>query len=105
MEVLSRVRKDYRINESRIYLMGHSMGAIGTWAIAAKYPDIWAALAPFSGLGNPATIERMKHIPQIVVHGDADATGERLRFAEHGGRDEDAQRGSRVHRGARRQPC
>jgi predicted esterase len=74
MEVLSRVRKDYRIDDSRIYLMGHSMGAIGTWAIGAKYPEIWAALAPFSGLGNPATIERMKHIPQIVVHGDADPT-------------------------------
>ena len=74
MDVLSRARKDYRIDESRIYLMGHSMGAIGTWAIGAKYPEIWAALAPFSGLGNAATMERMKHIPQIVVHGDADPT-------------------------------
>ena len=54
--------------------MGHSMGAIGTWAIAAKHPTIWAALAPFSGLGNPSTIETFKHIPQIVVHGDADPT-------------------------------
>ena len=54
--------------------MGHSMGAIGTWKIAAKYPDIWAALGMFSGFGTPATLERMKHIPQFVVHGDADPT-------------------------------
>ena len=74
MEVLKRVRTDYKIDDSRIYLMGHSMGAIGTWAIAAKHPAIWAALAPFSGLGNAATIEKFKHIPQIVVHGDADPT-------------------------------
>ena len=74
MEVLKRTRADYKVDESRIYLMGHSMGAIGTWAIGAKYPTIWAALAAFSGLGNPATVEAMKHIPQIVVHGDADAT-------------------------------
>lgn len=74
MEVLSRIRSDYRIDDARIYLMGHSMGAIGTWAIGAKHPAIWAALAPFSGLGNPATVERMRHIPQIVVHGDADPT-------------------------------
>ncbi len=74
MEVLKRARADYKIDESRIYLMGHSMGAIGTWAIAAKHPTIWAALAPFSGLGNPATIDKMRHIPQIVVHGDADPT-------------------------------
>jgi acetyl esterase/lipase len=50
------------------------MGAIGTWKIAAKYPDIWAALAPFSGMGQPATVEQFRSIPEIVVHGDADAT-------------------------------
>ena len=74
MEVLKRARADYRIDDSRIYLMGHSMGAIGTWAIAAKAPTIWAALAAFSGLGNPAAIETFRQIPQIVVHGDADPT-------------------------------
>jgi poly(3-hydroxybutyrate) depolymerase len=74
MEVLKRVRSDYKIDDSRIYLMGHSMGAIGTWSIAAKHPTIWAALAPFSGLGNTATMEEMRHISQIVVHGDADPT-------------------------------
>jgi predicted esterase len=74
LEVLKRARAEYRIDESRIYLMGHSMGAIGTWNMGAKHAQIWAALAPFSGLGNPATVERMRHIPQFVVHGDADAT-------------------------------
>ena len=74
MEVLKRMRADYKIDDTRIYLMGHSMGAIGTWAIAAKHPTVWAALAPFSGLGNPATIATFKQIPQIVVHGDADPT-------------------------------
>jgi poly(3-hydroxybutyrate) depolymerase len=74
MQVLNRMRADYQIDDSRIYLMGHSMGAIGTWAIAAKYPDIWAALAPFAGMGAPVTVERIRHIPQFVVHGDADPT-------------------------------
>jgi predicted peptidase len=54
--------------------MGHSMGAIGTWALAAKYPHIWAALVPFSGTGSPDLAEAMKGIPQFVVHGDADNT-------------------------------
>jgi predicted peptidase len=62
------------------------MGAIGTWAMAAKYPDVWAALAPFSGLGAPATVARMRRIPQFVVHGDADPTvnvnGSRAMVAE-----------------------
>jgi predicted peptidase len=74
MRVLERMRADYKIDESRIYLMGHSMGAIGTWALAAKYPDIWAAVAPFAGVAVPASVERFRHIPQFVVHGDADPT-------------------------------
>src|SRR5262249_60222909 len=72
MAVLQRVRQDYKIDDNRIYLLGHSMGAIGAWKITAKYPDIWAAVAPFAGSGSPATIERFKQIPQFVVHGDND---------------------------------
>ena len=74
MEVLRIVRQQYRIDNSRIYLAGHSMGAIGTWKIAPKYPDIWAAIATFSGSGQPETLARIKHIPEFVVHGDNDPT-------------------------------
>ena len=74
MQVLARMREHYRIDETRIYLMGHSMGAIGTWALAAKYPHVWAALGPIAGTGNPQSVSIMKHIPQFVVHGDADPT-------------------------------
>jgi poly(3-hydroxybutyrate) depolymerase len=74
MEVLRRMREQYKIDDSCIYLMGHSMGAIGTWVIAAKHADIWAALGPISGLGDPASAVKMRRIPEIVVHGDADPT-------------------------------
>jgi poly(3-hydroxybutyrate) depolymerase len=86
MQVLARMRQQYKIDEARMYLMGHSMGAIGTWHLGAKYNDIWAALGTIAGLGNPQTVERMRHIPQFVVHGDADATvnvnGSRAMVAE-----------------------
>lgn len=74
LEVLKRMRAQYNVDPSRIYLIGHSMGAIGTWALAVKYPDLWAALAPFSGIGLPGSADRIKGIPQFVVHGDADNT-------------------------------
>jgi poly(3-hydroxybutyrate) depolymerase len=74
MRVLERMRRDYQIDERRIYLMGHSMGAIGTWWLAAHYPDVWAAIGPIAGIGDPVSVARMKHIPQFVVHGDADPT-------------------------------
>ena len=50
------------------------MGGIGTWKLAPKYPDIWAAIAPISGNGNPATLEKLRGVPEIIVHGDADPT-------------------------------
>ena len=86
MNVLARVRKDYKINEQRIYLMGHSLGGIGTWVLGAKYPQIWAALGPISGVADPRTVEAMRNIPEVVVHGDADNTvpvgGSRAMVAE-----------------------
>jgi dienelactone hydrolase len=72
LQALQLVRQQYKIDESRIYLMGHSMGGYGTWALAAAHPEIWAALGPISGGGNPANVEEFKSIPEIVVHGDAD---------------------------------
>lgn len=74
LEVLRLMKANYNVDESRIYLIGHSMGAIGTWALAAKYPETWAAVAAFAGTGSPALAENMKAIPQFVVHGDADPT-------------------------------
>jgi predicted peptidase len=74
MRVLQLVKEQYKIDDSRIYLIGHSMGAIGTWKLAPKYPDLFAAIATFAGSGNPATLERIKQVPEFVVHGDADAT-------------------------------
>ncbi|MEO7360013.1 MAG: PHB depolymerase family esterase, partial [Gemmatimonadaceae bacterium] len=74
MQVLEQVRKQYNIDPKRIYLMGHSLGAIGTWKIAAKYPDVWAALGLFAGQGQPTSAGQLKNIPEFVVHGDADPT-------------------------------
>jgi predicted esterase len=74
LEVLRLMKAAYNVDESRIYLIGHSMGAIGTWALAAKYPQTWAGLVAFSGTGSPSLADSMKHIPQFVVHGDADNT-------------------------------
>ena len=74
LEVLRLMKAAYNVDDSRIYLIGHSMGAIGTWALGAKYPQTWAALVSFSGTGSPSLADSMKGIPQFVVHGDADNT-------------------------------
>jgi len=74
LAVIAEVRRAYAVDSAQVFLLGHSMGAIGTWHLAQKFPERWAALAPIAGLGDPSSVERFRHIPQIVVHGDADAT-------------------------------
>ena len=56
----------------RVYLTGLSLGGFGTWATATAYPDTYAAIAPICGAGRPATVDRIKHLPIWVVHGDKD---------------------------------
>jgi poly(3-hydroxybutyrate) depolymerase len=74
MNVLERVRKDYNVDPDRIYLCGHSMGGGGAWHLAVKYPSLWAALAPIAPapVVLPLQAEKFKHLPVILVQGDAD---------------------------------
>jgi predicted peptidase len=74
LDVLAEVRRDYKVDANRIYLMGHSMGAYGTWSTAMDHPDLWAALGPISGGGDPNGMAKIRHIPQYVTHGDDDRT-------------------------------
>ena len=90
IDVIAEMKREFSIDETRIYLTGHSMGGYGTWSIAVNHPDLFAALAPFAGGGMPQVIVKLRtiaHIPWIVVHGDADPTvpvGESRRMVKAG---------------------
>jgi predicted peptidase len=73
MNVLGIVRKDFNVDENRIYLMGHSMGGAGTVHIATKNPDLFAALGPIAPalVGKPR-LEKIKGVPIILIQGDKD---------------------------------
>ncbi len=75
MNVLDIVRREYNVDENRIYLMGHSMGGAGTLYLGAKYGSIWAAIASIApaafGMA-PDSLEKIKSMPVIFVHGAAD---------------------------------
>jgi predicted peptidase len=74
MNVIALVEKEYAIDASRVYLMGHSMGGMGTWYLGQKYADKWAGLGIMSGgfgyVDYPA--ERLKGIPLIIGAGSMD---------------------------------
>jgi predicted peptidase len=76
--VINAVTRDYKIDPSRIYLTGHSLGGFGTWLVASSRPEKFAALAAVSG-GPPAggdaltaLLQRVKGVPVMVVHGAQD---------------------------------
>lgn len=77
MAMLDAVMKEYKIDPTRQYLTGLSMGGYGTWSHAAAYPDRWACFVPVcGGVRNSAdvaaTAEKVKGIPCWCWHGTAD---------------------------------
>ena len=75
MNVLEMVRREFNIDDNRIYLMGHSMGGAGTLHLGVKYSSIWAALGPIAPAAfqlNPDSLKEIPKMPIIFVHGDAD---------------------------------
>jgi predicted peptidase len=72
LDILAEVQKQYKVDAKKVYLSGLSMGGFGTWSLAAKYPDRWAAIVPICGGGDPKQAEKIKDIPCWCFHGDAD---------------------------------
>lgn len=73
MNVLALVRKEFNVDERRIYLMGHSMGGAGTLYLGATHPEVWAAIAadapPFAGHAEELA---KAQLPTLVIQGDLD---------------------------------
>jgi predicted peptidase len=80
MTVLDMIRKEFNVDERRIYLMGHSMGGAGTYYLGSKYGKEFAALAPIAPAAMGMTNDRAKvlqaikdaGVPMLVSMGDAD---------------------------------
>jgi predicted peptidase len=72
MAILDRTCNEYRINPARIYLTGLSMGGAGTWRLATRYPDRFAAIAPICGRSLPGRAAKLMNTPVWCFHGDAD---------------------------------
>jgi predicted peptidase len=70
--LLDDVVAAHKVDKDRIYVTGLSMGGYGTWALAAAYPDRFAALVPICGGGNTADAKKLKDIPIWVFHGAKD---------------------------------
>ncbi len=78
--LLDEVEKAVRIDTHREYVTGLSMGGYGAWALAAHYPERFAAIAPVCGGGERIDIilggrkaEAMKTLGIWAFHGAKDS--------------------------------
>lgn len=72
--LLADLRRRYRIDASRIYLTGLSLGGYGAWAWALRRPDLFAALVPVAARSEDASANPclLKDMPIWAFHGDQD---------------------------------
>ena len=98
MAELDRTIKEFRVDTTRLYLHGYSMGATGSYRLACKWPDRFAAVVVVAGRVEPgaqytpeeiaidrtanpvvaasdpfsALATRLRNTPIWIFHGDAD---------------------------------
>ena len=78
-EGMAAVKALVRVNESRQYLCGHSMGGYGAWHIAHRSADTWAALGVHAGALqydagelNASVAAELRDLPTYFVVGTSD---------------------------------
>jgi len=60
------------VDTQRVYIIGLSMGAMGTYDLVIRYPEIFAAAIPICGIVNPSRLSAAKDVKFRIFHGDAD---------------------------------
>jgi predicted peptidase len=74
LEVLERVRREFAIDERRIYVMGQSMGGAGTWNMITNHPAYFAAAVVCCGSASPDDGTGALETPLWNFHGASDQT-------------------------------
>jgi predicted esterase len=72
IRLIREIQNKYKVDKDRIYLTGLSMGGFGTWAIAIKFPWVFAAIAPVCGGGDSTEVMKLKRLPVWCFHGAKD---------------------------------
>jgi predicted peptidase len=85
MTMLAHARREYTVDPTRLVLTGLSQGGHGAWVLAARHPELWAAVVPVCGYRTVRSgaagvftgtvtdlVATLKGIPVWAFHGEAD---------------------------------
>lgn len=72
LALLDYVIANYNIDTEKTLITGYSMGGMGTWYLAARNQDRFAAAIPIAGVPQVNTRTTIWEIPLYVIHSSAD---------------------------------
>ena len=72
LALLDQTVASHPIDRSRLYVVGFSMGAHGTWEITLRRPGFFAAAIPVAGRGPAEEAARYRDQPLWIFHGADD---------------------------------
>ena len=70
--LLDEIVEKHKVDESRIYVTGLSMGGFGAWSLASYTPKRFAAIMPICGGGETHWTKTFAHLPVWAFHGAKD---------------------------------
>ena len=71
--LLDGIEKEFKVDKSRVYVTGLSMGGFGSWMLAAEAPDRFAAVAPICGGFQLGQAAKLVDVPVWAFHGVKDS--------------------------------
>jgi predicted peptidase len=72
LSLLDFISRSYPIDLRRCLIVGYSMGAKGSWSLAARHHDKFSAMIPISALPPEGMSEIYWQIPLYVIHSKHD---------------------------------
>lgn len=72
MSLTDHILLQYPVAKEQVYVMGLSMGGMGTFELVRRKPGVFAAAIPICGGANPATAKQLRKTKWWVFHGGKD---------------------------------
>jgi predicted peptidase len=72
LALIRQVEKDYAVDPRRILITGYSLGGIGTWHLALKYPNLFSAAIPIAGMPPQGIVVGPAGPGFFVIHSETD---------------------------------
>lgn len=71
-KLVARYAAEDWVDETRVYVMGISMGGFGTWDMLTRHPDLFAAGLPICGGADETYAKQLAQVPIYTFHGTED---------------------------------